>query len=199
LLLSIGGVEPRKNVLNMLEAFLRARRALPQLHWLIAGGASIFEHARYREQFAARLAQLAPAEARAVLRSGVIADADMPALYAASDLFLYASLHEGFGLCVLEAMAARRPVVVSRGAPFDEYLDERCALFTDPGDPGAIAWAIVHSLSCSRADQGRVERAFARAREFSWAESARRHDTLYRQALARAATGLTAKRREIHA
>jgi glycosyltransferase-like protein len=185
LMLSIGGVEPRKNSLNMLEAFVRARRAVPSLRWLIVGGASIFEHADYRSAFAARLAALSPEDARAVHTVGVLADEDMSSLYAAAGLLLYASLQEGFGLCVLEAMAARCPVVVSRGAPFDEYLDDACALRTDPHDPDAIAWAVVRAL---RPDPARLSAARARAERFAWPRSANRHVDLYRAALTQRAS-----------
>lgn len=178
--LSVGGVEPRKNTLCMLEGFLRAHAHQPDLHWLIAGGASLFEHAHYRSAFAARLGALAPEQRAAVTQLGVLDDADMPALFAACDVLLHASLQEGFGLCVLEAMAAGRAVVVSRGAPFDEYLDDACALRVDPACPEAIAQGLQQALT-------RTERltsaARTRAQQFTWSHSAERHVALYRAAL----------------
>ena len=63
----------------------------------------------------------------------------MPALYRLADGAGLPLLKEGFGLCVLEAMACGTPVVVSRIAPFTEYLGERDALLCDPDDPASIA------------------------------------------------------------
>jgi glycosyltransferase-like protein len=203
LLLSVGGVEPRKNSQIMLEAFARAHQAQPELRWLIAGGASIFEHAAYRAAFDAQLAALPASTRAAIIRLGVLDDRDMPALYAACDGLLHASLHEGFGLCVLEAMAANRPVLVSQGAPFDEYLDDTCAMRVDPRDVAALTDGI--GQLCAP-DPRRVEAARARALQFDWARCAARHVALYRSALsgprARSAVcsgagGLPARVREV--
>lgn len=176
-LLSVGGVEPRKNSLGMLEGFLKAREQLPDLHWLIAGGASILEHGEYRAAFADRVSGLPPAQRAAITQLGVLDDAEIPALFAASDALLHASLQEGFGLCVLEAMAASRPVVVSLGAPFDEYLDDSCALRVDPWQPESIARGVLSALT---GDKERVAAARERAQDFAWSRSAERHLALYR-------------------
>ena len=120
LLLSVGGVEPRKNSLRVLEAFAAACAERADLVWLIAGGASIFEHAEYRSEFAARLAVLPESVRARVRHAGVLDERDIPALYRASDVLLSPSIHEGFGLCALEALAAGTPVLASDRAPFTE-------------------------------------------------------------------------------
>jgi glycosyltransferase involved in cell wall biosynthesis len=83
-------------------------------------------------------------------------------------------------------MAAQRPVVVSYGAPFDEYLDESCALFSDPRDPEAVAAAIVAALEPA---PERLTIAYERAQRFAWPETARQHIASYRAALARSENG----------
>lgn len=196
LMLSVGGVEPRKNSLAMLRGFVRAHALRPELHWLIAGGASIFEHAEYRAAFARELAALPIEVRRAITQVGVLDDALMPALYASADLLLHAALQEGFGLCVLEAMAAGRPVVVSRGAPFDEYLDDDCALRVDPHVPTSIADGVLAALSAQAA---RVRAAWTRAAAFSWTQSALRHAQLYRATLETGRGLSTCPRSELHA
>lgn len=196
LVVSVGGIEPRKNSLVMLHAFARAREAWPELRWLIAGGASIFEHAEYRAQFEQALRALPPALQAAVVQLGVLEDEEMPALYAAGDALLHAARQEGFGLCVLEAMASGCPVVVSRGAPFDEYLDDGCAERVDPGQPTDVARGLMAAL------QGRPDRvlaARARAAELSWTRCAERHLALYRAALAERGAAPNTEKEQVHA
>jgi glycosyltransferase-like protein len=177
LVLSVGGVEPRKNSLVMLEAFLALHARLPEARWLIAGGASIFEHAQYRAAFEARLAALSAVQRAAVLRLGVLPDDRLAALIGGSDVLLHASLQEGFGLCVLEAMAAGTPVVVSKGPPFDEFLDDGCALTVDPRDVAAMAGALLRALTGGGEVQAHAARK--RARVFCWTRCAQRHRQIY--------------------
>ncbi|MGL1213324.1 glycosyltransferase, partial [Vibrio parahaemolyticus] len=86
---------------------------------VIAGGASLLDHSDYQQRFDAALAALAvPADGPApVIRTGPLAQPDMPALYRLADALAFWSLREGFGLAVLEAMASGVPAVVSRIAP----------------------------------------------------------------------------------
>lgn len=176
LVVSIGGVEERKNTLLMLEAFELALQVRPTLRWLIAGGASIFEHQQYRSAFEARLAASPESVQRAVLRLGVLPESELPSLLCAADVLLHASLHEGFGLCVLEALAAGARVVVSRGAPFDEYLDDGCCVRVHAREADDVARGLLTAL---RPDPESVVRGQQRARDYSWQRSAARHEQIY--------------------
>jgi glycosyltransferase-like protein len=144
LLLSFGGVEWRKNSLATLRAFSQIKRRFPQAVWAIAGGASVLDHGGYRAEFDAQLR--ASGHGECVVELGVVSEEDAVACLASADALLCASLQEGFGLSALEAASVGIPLVVSHGAPFDEYLDAGCAWFTDPGDPGAIAAAVERAL-----------------------------------------------------
>ena len=145
--LAVGGVEARKNTLNMLAAFAPLLKGWPDARFVVAGGASLLNHDAYQQEFHAALATMGPRAGNVVL-TGPLADTDIPALYRLADVFAFASVKEGFGLCVLEAMACGVPVVVSRLAPFTEYLDEGDALFCDPFDPGSIGAALSQALRC---------------------------------------------------
>lgn len=94
---------------------------------------------------------------------GHVGDADLPGLYAGALAFVLPSLHEGFGLTCLEAMACGTPVVAAaRGA-----LPETCgdaALLVDPGDPSAIADAVQRAIG----DDALRARGLARAARFGW-------------------------------
>ncbi len=144
-LLALGGVEPRKNTLGILEGFAIARRSLPNATLLIAGGASLLDHTAYGARFQAALARLGLAAAVRVC--GVVPDDEVPALYRAADMLLSPSLAEGFGLAAVEAMAAGTPSIVAAQPPFTEHLTPGDCLFVDPEDPVAIARAIVEATS----------------------------------------------------
>jgi glycosyltransferase-like protein len=185
LILSVGGVESRKNSLAALEAVAQAFAAEPNLRWVIAGGASIWEHAEYRRAFSARLEQL-PSELQARISVlGTVPEAELTALYKLSRVLLCPSLQEGFGLCVLEAMSARSAVIVPQGAPFDEYLDERCAAFVDNRSPSEIAGALVRLLVDPAERERLAENGQLRARKYSWDLVAERHLTRYEALLRR--------------
>lgn len=185
LVLSVGGIEARKNSQRALSAVALAHARGLSFRWLIAGGASIWEHEAYRAEFSRQLALL-PAELRAKITIlGTVSEAELTALYQLSDVLLYPSLQEGFGLCVLEALAAKCAVLVPRGAPFDEYLDERCATFVDPGSAAQIADALCFLLEQRLERERLAENGYERVQRFSWDLVAERHLARYESLLRR--------------
>nr|WP_246481990.1 MSMEG_0565 family glycosyltransferase [Methylorubrum zatmanii] len=179
-ILCIGGFEERKNTLGIITAFARLRESHSQAQLVIAGGASLLDHAYYSARCRAALAAagLAVGRGLAVVETGPVPQAEMPALYRLSDVLAFPSRKEGFGLCVLEAMACGTPVIVSRLPPFTEYLAEGDALFVDPAEPGDIADAMASALIPSRRGRLRVA-GFARAAAHSWRACAERHRDAY--------------------
>jgi glycosyltransferase-like protein len=185
LVLSVGGVEARKNSLRCLEAFARLALEQPRALWLVVGGASILDHREFQEAFEARLAQLPLSTRERVRRHGTLSDGELLEAYQAADALCCPSEQEGWGLCVLEAMAAALPVVVSDRPPFTEYVSEQCGLFVDPGDVQAVARALVR-LATEPDTRSRLGAAGRRiAERFSWARSAALHAEAYQRALRR--------------
>ncbi|MDR3495885.1 MAG: MSMEG_0565 family glycosyltransferase [Ancalomicrobiaceae bacterium] len=177
-ILSVGGIEARKNTRAALAAFRLVRQRIPAARWVIAGGASILDHHAYRAGFEADLAA-ARLPDDAILRLGPVDQDIVPALYRAADAFLFPSLNEGFGLCILEAMACGAPVVVSRIPPFTDYLAADDAAWCDPADAASIAAAVVAALSPDvRARL--VARGFAAADRHDWSATAAAHLPIYR-------------------
>jgi glycosyltransferase-like protein len=172
-LLSVGGVEARKNTIRILQAFEHVARVAPTARLVIAGGASLLDHKDYAVAFRMALSSLG-AHAANVLITGPVDDAEMPALYRLASVLVFASVKEGFGLCVLEALASGTPVVVSRIAPFVDYLGPRDVLWCDPGDPRSIAAATLSALEADFRTRGP-----ALAARFSWATVAQRHLPTY--------------------
>ena len=173
-ILALGGIETRKNTLGVLRGFidLIERPGHDDVRLLIAGGASLLDHAEAHRDFRATLDRCA--HAHRVLLAGIIDDAELPSLYRAATMLCCASLREGFGLCVLEAMASGIPVIAPRGAPFDEYLSQGDAIRVDPASPGGIADAMQAGLH-PRAIRLAAMHGPARARRFDWDAVARAH------------------------
>ncbi|NHH78607.1 Glycogen synthase [Burkholderia gladioli] len=181
IVLAIGGIEARKNTRALLEAFALLRRAQPGMQLVIAGGASLLDHDAYTRGFIARAAELGLkiGAGEAVVATGTLDDTQIVALLHAADVVSMVSLREGFGLVVLEALAAGRPVVVSRIAPFTEHLDARTAVWADPGEPASIAAALRDALDGRRLPDFRDAVPALLAR-FGWAASAAAHLAIYR-------------------
>lgn len=177
--LSVGGVEPRKNSLCALDAMVRVLRRHPSLCWLIAGGASIWEHDEYRAVFRQRVAALEPDLRARICELGPVTERELLGLYQCGQILLCPSLQEGFGLCVLEALAARMPVVVSNAAPFTEYLTPDAACFVEPQSALSIAEAVERLWADAEQCRALAAAGPALARTFSWERVAIEHERLY--------------------
>jgi heme/copper-type cytochrome/quinol oxidase subunit 2 len=118
-----------------------------------------------------------------VLMPGEVSDPDRQWLYKRCEAFLFPSLSEGFGLPVLEAMAAGRPVFVSRRTSLPEITGEH-GFYFDSFEPKAMAMAVREGLARFEADTGFAARARSHAEAFTWAETTRRYADLYEQLVA---------------
>ncbi|GLH77104.1 glycosyl transferase family 1 [Bradyrhizobium sp. SSBR45G] len=146
ILLSVGGIEERKNSLRILAAFCQLRQIHPDVQLVIAGGASVLDHGAYQQRFKVQCdeAGLPP---DALVIAGVMQDREIPALYRIADALIFPSQREGFGLVVLEAMACGCPVVAAHIAPFTEYLGQDDVVWCDPLNVGSIANAMATVIS----------------------------------------------------
>lgn len=183
--LAVGGVERRKNTLRIFQAFRQVLRQRPDAQLVIAGGASLLDHNDYRRRFAAELAAsgIADGPGQALLVTGPLPDADLPALYRVADALVFPSLTEGFGLVVLEAIASATPVVVSDRPPFTGYLRRDDGVWCDPERIDSIAGAMLAAAETFPRSRlpAIAERLVA---EYSWQRSAHTHLNHYRSLLA---------------
>ncbi len=192
--LALGGIEERKNTLRLLQAFVLLRAHWPDAQLVIAGGASLLDHAQYGRDFAAlaQASDLPTGPGAPIVLTGALPDEDIPALYRLADVVAMPSLNEGFGLVTLEALASGVPIVVSRIAPFTEYLRDGDCHWADPLKSASIADALQAALA-SRSP-ARIAASAARLGDtFSWAASAARHVQLYREGLLQGATAAVAR------
>ena len=175
-ILAMGGIEARKNTLGTLRAVLEMAAGDPSLRLVVAGGATLLDHAAERARFDAMLS--ASGLAGAVVLAGIVDDADMPSLYRVADVLACPSLEEGFGLCPLEAMACGCPVLVSRIAPFTEHLRSDEAVWVDVHDPDGIRDGLAQALSPGTARRLR-RTGPATAARFGWDKVAEVHRSFY--------------------
>ena len=155
--LTVGTLEPRKNLPRIAEA---ARRLGVELR--VAGGRGWGE---------------ARADGNHVRWLGFVPDDELAALYRGAACFVYASLYEGFGLPVVEAMACGTAVVTGAGTATGEVADG-AAVLVDPADPDAIAAGIEEAIA--RGEELRL-RGLERARLFSWDAAAQATANVYRE------------------
>lgn len=179
--LTVGGIEPRKNSLRLLQAFAQVLRSYPAAQLVIAGGATLFDYQPYRDEFFAAVKTLGVEVGTSLILPGVIPAADLPALYRCADVFCFPSSVEGWGLVVLEAIASQLPVIVSRQPPFTEFLEHNQALWVDPEQPEAIATAMLQALSPET--KTLIAQSQSILSRYSWQQSARLHEIQYRRLL----------------
>jgi glycosyltransferase involved in cell wall biosynthesis len=114
--------------------------------------------------------------------AGYVPQADLTAIYNAAAVFVFPSLHEGFGLAALEALACGTPVVCSNTASLPEVTGD-AALLVDPQDHGAIAAAIARLLDEPELSQLLGRAGVERAQSFTWEACARQTIEVYRRVL----------------
>lgn len=172
-LLHVGTLQPRKNIITLLEAF--AQLADQELQLVLIGGKGwLFE------EIFARIQQLQISER--VHFMGYVPDNQMPAWYAAADLFVFPSVYEGFGMPIIEAMAAGTPVVASNQSSIPEAVGEAGLTF-DPqniAECAARIMAVLHDPQLSATMQAK---GLAHARQFSWERAGRETAAVYRLAI----------------
>lgn len=173
--LHVGTIEPRKNVPLLIDAFAAARHRASLPHSLVLAGRFGWRSAAVRE---------------AIRRSGdgfvrtlgYVDDSDLPALYRAAELFICPTSYEGFGLPNLEAMACGTPVVTTRTSSIPEVVGE-AAVLVEPDRVEPLTDAICMVATDEQCRQELSAAGVARARHFSWAESARKTQEVYEEAL----------------
>jgi glycosyltransferase involved in cell wall biosynthesis len=177
-LLYVGTIEPRKNLLRLVQAFkdIAPERA-GKLQLVLAGKTGWLTQDVF--DFVERSGM-----DRSIKFTGYLGDEELCALYSSCRAFVYPSLYEGFGLPPLEAMACGAPVIASR-IPSIEAVTGQAAWLVDPENASELA-SSMRDLVGDRARQRELSLAgLARAAEFSWAETARLTQEVYAEAVKR--------------
>lgn len=170
-LIHLSTIEPRKNLLRLLDAFQIVRQSVPDMHLLLAGGRGWLD-----EDFFARIA----AEGlRDVVRPlGWVPDEDLPAVIGAAALAVQPSLYEGFGLPILEHMACGQVVAASDSSSHPEVGGAAAAYF-DPTSVEEMAAVILRLLTDSDEYARRRALGLAQAARLSWERAAAETEAVY--------------------
>ena len=157
---------PHKNHARLFAALKHAKKQIPALKLVLIGARDKGE-----DTLAKEIRRLGLEEDVVLL--GWIPFEDVPSIYQGCEAFVFPTLHEGFGLPVIEAMACGVPVICSHIEPLIEVAGD-AALFVDSLDSEAIGKAIVSLLNDPSARAVLVQKGYQRAREFTWEATARK-------------------------
>ncbi len=165
--LSLATLEPRKNQISIIEAYEAYRDGTKDaIHLVIGGGAG------WKSRPILKAAKQSK-YAKEIHLIGYVSEEQKAGLYRTAQVFVFPSFYEGFGLPVLEAMAAGCPVITSHTSSLPELVQD-AALLIDPYNVNDSAQAIRQVLSSHTLRQNMIKRGKERAKEFSWEKTARK-------------------------
>lgn len=176
---NVGGLDARKNLPALIEAFALAVPELDSDTRLVIAGRPHAENPRLYPPLEPIVRRFGLE--RHVVLTGAVSEEDKLGLYQLADLYVYPSLYEGFGLSPLEAMACGTPVVAANRSSLPEVVGEG-GLLVEPV-PRELAAAISRVLLDERLRQELARRALDRAARFSWERTARETLAVYYQVL----------------
>lgn len=172
-LLTVGDLQPRKNHIGLIQAFSELIRGVPELphRLVIAGKETWFSNKVHKAAWDSGVADR-------IHFCGFVTDEDLLQLYNASEVFVFPSFYEGFGLPVIEAMACGCAVACSNTSALPEVADAAALLF-DPHSIAEVKRAIL-DLILDRELLGRMQKlALHRASHFSWRKTAEKTLEVY--------------------
>ena len=167
--LALGGIEPRKGSVDLVEAFAQLASRRPDLRLVFGGGETLFDYRPYRAAFEAKAAELGLTPT--IL--GVVDESLLAPLVAAASALAFVSTKEGFGLAAMEALAAGVPVVARDLPVLHEVFGDTVAYASTPSD-------ISEALDAAIAGDGPTpEAGRALAASHDWDDVARLHEAFY--------------------
>lgn len=177
--LYMGTLEPRKNIETLIEAFKRFKvegdESNAQMKLVLAGKKGWLYEGIFK-----KIQELGLEDD--VVDLGYIDEVDKPALYQMAECFVFPSIYEGFGIPVIEAMAAGTPVITTNVSSLPEVVGE-AGLLVDPKDTIALAESM-HQLTTNEIKkQELIQKGYAQAQKFSWETSAEKLYKVYKELL----------------
>jgi glycosyltransferase involved in cell wall biosynthesis len=175
-LLFLGTLEPRKNIVRLIEAFISLKQEGDVEHKLVITGRKGWLYKEILEKI-----QQSPFS-KDIVFTDFVDDEDLPYLYSGAEIFIYPSLYEGFGLPVLEAMACGTPVIASNLSSLPEVTADAGVLI-DPLNVEEIIQAMEKLSTDSKLREELQQKGLERAKLFSWERVAKETVELYREVI----------------
>jgi glycosyltransferase involved in cell wall biosynthesis len=171
-ILTVGAIQKRKNIVRLVEAFEKVDPS-----WrLVLAGATGYGAAETLDRI-----RQSPAQGRIAV-TGYLSIAELALWFARASVFAFPSLDEGFGIPVLEAMAAGIPVVTSNNSALPEVAGD-AAVLVDPQDTDALAHALLKLTANPDLRESLSAKGLKRAELFTWEKAVRETWELYRKLL----------------
>ncbi len=168
-ILSVGRLNPRKNLGSLVQAYSDLKRTKQIPHSLVIAGQDDYETRQFMKETKEN------DYGQHIIFTGFVPDEELPYLYGGADVFVYPSVFEGVGLPVLEAMKCGVPVVTSNTTSLKEIVGD-AGQTVDPLNVKGISQAIFQLINDKELKAALVEKGLARAELFSWEKTA--HQTL---------------------
>jgi glycosyltransferase involved in cell wall biosynthesis len=176
MILNVGTLEPRKNVVTLIKAFKELRgKGFEDYKLVIAGDKGWLYEQIFKEVEHSGLKQ-------EILFRGVVSDEDLPMLYNCAGIFVYPSLYEGFGLPPLEAMACGIPVITSNTSSLPEVIGD-VGIMVDPTDDKSLSDAMYSVLTDKELWQHMSNNGLQRSKIFTWEKAAKEILEIYDEVL----------------
>ncbi len=166
IILFVGTLEPRKNIVGLIQAYKELIRDLKSNYSLVIVGGKGWA---YKDIFKT-VGDLKIKDR--IVFTGYVPDEDLPAIYNLGDVFVYPSFYEGFGMPVVEAMACGVPVITSNLSSLPEVGGD-AVLYVSPGQTEEIAHTIKSILTDEKLRVSLKEKGLIRSKSFTWENAAR--------------------------
>ena len=171
-ILSVGSIEPRKNLIGLLKAYNLLDSELKQEYKLVLVGFKGWENRDIME--------IIEKNQESIHYLGFISDKELAKVYNLASLFVFPSFYEGFGLPPLEAMACATPVVSSNSSSLPEVGGD-AVVYCDPNDCSDIKDKIAMVLHDKELQKEMVDKGLQQAKKFSWEKSAQEHMRVFKE------------------
>ena len=167
----VGSLIPRKNLVRVINAMDKLKSVLPK-HKLVVVGKKGWLYDEIFETVDKLKVH------NSVIFTSYVSESDLPFFYNAADALVFASLHEGFGIPILEAMACGCPVITSNKSSMPEVAGD-AALFVDPLDVDAIANAMRTIVENDMLKKDLIAKGIERVKKFSWDKACKELSKVY--------------------
>ena len=162
-ILYVGNIEPKKNILRLIESYENLINKYDVPHSLVVAG-------RFAWKYSDILQKITKQHNKRILFPGYIEQSALPALYTLADLFVFPSLYEGFGIPPLESMACSTPVIVSNKGALPETTGG-CASIVDPFSVDSITSTMLELLQNQTLRNQFIEKGKQHVQQFRWSRT----------------------------